>query len=1413
MSLNCHTKPVPLMVKKSKIIRMHSRVKKTSDWTPLLLAVGCALMPGPASANPEGGTVTQGSATFSSVGSHFTITTSDRAFINWNSFNIGLGQTTTFIQPSSSSVVWNKINDANPSQILGNLNANGYVILQNESGFFIGGQAAISTRGLLLTTAPVRTPDVLGGGVWQFDTPSPTAKIINYGNINVSGGAPAYLIASDIQNHGTIEAPGGQIGLYAGKTVLVSTSPDGRGLSAEVTLPEGSVDNQGRLIADGGRIALQAKVVNQNNLVQANSVREVNGVIELFASDSLNLGANSVIAARGDAEGVSAGGTVTIKSQGAFTDQSGSKIDISGGAGGGHGGHVEISGREMGAIQSTVSAAAQAGYTGGRMLIDPVNLTLDSAYISSLNSLISGGLSQLTLEADNDITLTASWTLANQTAPALLSLSAGHNIIFNTGTALRAGENWNVDLRAGLALPNGIIPTSGNYGIYLNGTALLQGFNGSLNLWAANEVQVGWSGSSTARGAANSGTGRILTYGGGGINVTTLYGDINTGSSTAGFNYLRNAPYYTPFTVTGFGNVQSINYNQSLLGGISTAAGGDVTLTAGRDVTSYLPTGTASSVVGDPGSGAFGSQPGNVTVTAGGSVFGHFVVVNGIGSINASQNIGSSARNVALSLVKGSWNLNSAGDIYLQEVRNPNGVFNNDGGSTSAGYHLFDYDPLAALTLTAGNGVYLTGQNLPRRVNEEVPVLLPPSLTISAGAGGINLLGSMTLFPSPNANLHLTTRPGSGGNFTAFNRAALVMSDSAQMRWFKSSSGVQPFSSGDHGSVPMALNNSEPVTVDIAGNMENVTLQTSKKTEIKVGGDMVNVSFSGQNLQANDVTSIEVGGRIYYPGSFNWIFLAQAIAAVPTANLPPGAVNNWYTLLSLALDPARVASLTIPNGTDPSQYSSYLSQVSLFGNSLQSSFAYNPTTKKLTFVGTMSAALLATLSQPLTVVRYDALGRPVVDASGHFVTDKITWVSATEIAQLYQASLGAPSLSEVSGGLVVGGTGQFDVRANSISLGNSYGIISLGNGNLLGRDYSTLAPYISGGAAINVTVQQDLRMSSSTIASLAGGAVTVKSEHGAMELGSQELVDFEAQIMRRSNLGLGIYTTGGGDVTAIAYGNINVESSRIGTFNGGNVSVRSESGNVNAGNGGRVQIPINVFSPFANLSPQPFQYVYANGIVAETLVRAAQVPGSAALPGNILVETPRGDIISGLGGILQLSLNGNLSPGPTITLIAGSDEHVGNIDLGKSGVIGGTINVQANGNVTGLVISRENANVQAGQNFSGTVLSGGTANLAAGGNVSGTVIGVGGVNASGGSGVSASLLGQNVSVNGGAAQSTLGTSATASSTSQAAAQQSSNEGQQVASVKTDDEDDKKKKAKNLPQIRRAKRVTVILPRV
>ena len=1409
-----------------------------------------------ACANPAGGNVVQGAATIPPAAPQMTIVqTSGNAFINWTSFNIDAGQTVTFNQPSSSSVAWNYINDPSApsaSTINGSLNANGYVVLQNPNGFAIGGTAAITVHGLIMTTASTPAFNFSGGDPWEFDAPPPAANIINYGKINITGGGSAFLIASDIENAndgtyaGSISAPGGKIGLYAGEKVLVSTSPDGRGLSAVATVPQGLINNQGQLIADAGNITLNAQTVNQGGLVQANSAQNVNGAIELLASDSLNLEAASTISAKGDstAAASSPGGFVVLNSSGTFADTATSTINVAGAAGGPDG-FVEIFGNNVAdatSVQSSIDGASAATFSAGNHLfINPYDLTISEnptgPAFANFNIDDLGNYSQIDIQAQDNIELIQEWDLADASAPAMLNLTAGNNVILDDGAAIVGGNNWGVNLTAGTSLPSGSLPTPGNDGIYLNGSAYVQTKDGDINLYAANEIIVN--------------SGAVRTINGGSIDATTEYGDVNTGTSTSGFNYISAAPYFSPFQATGFGNSQSFG-NNSTLGGISTAAGGDVTINAGGDVISYRPTGSDpgdGSVTGDAGTGAFGSQAGNVTINAGGSVYGHYVVVDGTGTINAGQDIGNAVNNVALSLVTGSWSLNAGwdpatqmvddgvGNIFLQEVRNPNGVFNTSGDVGSGGNHFFDYDSFASVGLTAGDGVYLTGLNLPRTsdavINNVIylPIIMPPTLNISAGSGGITLEDNVILFPSSDGDLQITTT--GGGNFSNGNLGGtpyeLLMSDSSQTHWIDGST----FNGADHGSTPVELDNYDPVLISIAGSMSDITLQTTKETQITVGGDMTGCSFYGQNLHAGDVTSIDVIGQIFNPGSFNYVTLNQGIQNVPLADLPLNLLNNWQTALTLAVDPAKIAAQTIPAGVSPSQYATYINQDLLFGTSLQSSFAYDPTTQRLTFIGSMSQTILNDLEQPLTVLRYGPNGYPLVDTNptlpngqpnpnyNHFETDTINWIAPTAIQNLYAESQGAPSLENSGGGYVVGGTGEFHINAGSISLGNSYGILSLGNGKLLGTDYSYLTSDLQNqpGATINVTVGSDvtmngvttssLEMPSSTIAALGGGDVNVTSTGGSMDLGSQYLVDFESTIMKRDNLGLGIYTSGGGDVNVTAQGSINIDSSRVATFDGGDVNIESFMGDVNAGSGGAIAIPINVFSPYANLPVQPFEQVYANGIVAETLVNSSLVPGSATVPGNITVTTPQGSIYSSQGGILQVALNGNISAGPTVTLSAGSPGYVGNIDLSDSGVIGGTVNLTANGNITGLVISRQNSTVTAGQSFSGTVLSGGTANLSAGGTVSGIIIGGVGANVSGGGGVSATILTQNASVDGGGAKSTLGTTAnTTAATQSAAVAASSDAKQQVATDNTENNPDKKKH----PTLQRMKRVTVILPK-
>ena len=105
-----------------------------------------------------------------------------------------------------------------------------------------------------------------------------------------------------------------------------------------------------------------------------------------------------------------------------------------------------------------------------------------------------------------------------------------------------------------------------------------------------------------------------------------------------------------------------------------------------------------------------------------------------------------------MSLINGGWNVTAAQNILLQEVRNPNGDFDYNGGS--AYNHYFDYAAGDYVDLSAGYQVQLGASvKLPRLSSKmanlyNVPVIYPSILNITAGDGGVILgPGSPTALP------------------------------------------------------------------------------------------------------------------------------------------------------------------------------------------------------------------------------------------------------------------------------------------------------------------------------------------------------------------------------------------------------------------------------------------------------------------------------------------------------------------------------------------------------------------------------------------------------------------------------------------------------------------------------------------
>jgi hypothetical protein len=509
----------------------------------------------------------------------------------------------------------------------------------------------------------------------------------------------------------------------------------------------------------------------------------------------------------------------------------------------------------------------------------------------------------------------------------------------------------------------------------------------------------------------------------------------------------------------------------------------------------------------------------------------------------------------------------------------------------------------------------------------------------------------------------------------------------------------------------------------------------------------------------------------------------------------------WYSIFGLLVNPALIDSTPVPSGSTATDLKNLASLMALFqvspGSSPNPGFVYNPTTLQLGFGGQMSSTTLTAMTGPLEAIQLGPDRLPVV-VNGHFATYKVSFVPAAAIEQLYTDSQVVPKTPLK--GLQIAGPGEFDINAGSMNLGSSAGVESWGYGGTFGN----LLKYTPAGAAINVDLAGNLDMVTSRIASFEGGSVSVVSG-GEMDLGSSTLLGTSA-------VAFGIYSSGPGDVSVIAAKNININGSRIGSYDGGNVFIESLLGDVQVGSGGNTYVYVPVVSKVGGQPSYNQVPVYGSGVVAVSL------PGSPAIPGNVTINTPQGSIISDSAGILQLALGTSISSAPTVTLNAGTAADgnnpgfLGNIDLGNngSGLISINSVLKATGSIAGLVYSKYHASLTAVQNINVNLLSRtGDVN-----STTGKIIGILAVqdlSLSGSTGPEIVVMSQSASVNGAQATSTIGTSAPALASSQSAVQQASAQAKQETTLDTSGSslgDQSKKKKTSVLQ--RIKRVTVLL---
>lgn len=310
-----------------------------------------------AQALPTAPTVSAGSASFQQSGNALTVTNSNDTVINWNSFSLGAGESTHFIQPTASSSVLNRVLGVDPSRIYGTLSSNGRIYLVNPNGIFVGPGGRVDAASFVASTLALADQDFLAGRL-AFTRVGDAGAVENQGVITTPEGGSVYLVGSQVSNSGSIAAPGGEVVLAAGQAVqLVNTGTPG--VTVEFSATDESVQNFGSIAAGGGRIGLAGALVRNSGTLNASSVVREGGRIFLRASQQVEVDAAGRIVANG-----TQGGTVELQSDD-LTLVSG-QIEAKGSVAAG--GRVEVLGDKVGVFDGAgIDASGQTG--GGTILV------------------------------------------------------------------------------------------------------------------------------------------------------------------------------------------------------------------------------------------------------------------------------------------------------------------------------------------------------------------------------------------------------------------------------------------------------------------------------------------------------------------------------------------------------------------------------------------------------------------------------------------------------------------------------------------------------------------------------------------------------------------------------------------------------------------------------------------------------------------------------------------------------------------------------------------------------------------------------------------------------------------------------------------------------------------------------------
>ena len=228
---------------------------------------------------PEGTTPVQGAGNVQINGKEMIITAPDGSIFEHQSFNIGADEILRFEQPSSQARVLNRVTGSIPSQIDGQLLANGQMYLVNPSGIIFGAGAVVEAARLHVVAGVLSNDDFVSG-IDNFS--ALLAPVENSGSIEAD---QVVFAGSSVSNSGSLKATAGEVVLGVGGSMTLS-SADGFlavAVSSESTAPIGvATDMIGQSLLNSGIIQAKETLLLGNQITHTGTVESDTVVLSDF---------------------------------------------------------------------------------------------------------------------------------------------------------------------------------------------------------------------------------------------------------------------------------------------------------------------------------------------------------------------------------------------------------------------------------------------------------------------------------------------------------------------------------------------------------------------------------------------------------------------------------------------------------------------------------------------------------------------------------------------------------------------------------------------------------------------------------------------------------------------------------------------------------------------------------------------------------------------------------------------------------------------------------------------------------------------------------------------------------------------------------------------------------------------------